>query len=208
MSLLLNVPVAEEATAKARGVLWDTHVQSWYLPDINYDRLMEVDSWIADKDNAIILPDEIMIAHTTTLCRHCNHASPVIAIGSDYFFVKEMNERDEPVWLEQDFFTLFEQTATLSDNLRLLLQENYPHYKPGHSGTTYWNNHCTHCNNPLDDRLLFEEAGSAFHPESQEAAAAISLKLFQFKYAPRIDAGYTTGPYLRLITEFAARNMK
>ncbi|HVI46760.1 MAG TPA: DUF5710 domain-containing protein [Chitinophaga sp.] len=208
MSLQLNVPLTESDEAKARGVLWDPNLKTWYLPQDQYGRLMEVDKWIPEKDTAIILSNEVTVAHAERPCWKCGHPNKVIAIGSNYFYEKDINERDEPVWLEQGFFTLFQQIATVSDNLQTLLRDHYPHYSKDYAkatGTSYWNNHCETCQQVQGDWHLFDEPGSVFYPTNPETAAHILLKTFQLKYAPRIDAGYSYGDHLRLITEFAGQ---
>lgn len=208
MSLQLNVPFAENEEAKSKGALWDANLQTWYLPEAHYDRLMEVDKWIPEKDTAIILSNEITIAHAERPCWKCHRPNQVIAIGSDYFYEKDINERDEAVWLEQGFFTLFQQVSAISGNLLALLQDYYPNYKTGYTKDTagpYWSNHCASCQSIQGDWFLFDEAGSVFYPVTQEAAVLITLKTFPLKYAPRIDAGYIYGDHLRLITEFAVR---
>lgn len=209
MSLLLNVPSAEEAEAKSKGALWDANLQTWYLPDINYDHMMEVDKWITDKDTAIILSDEVIIAHAKTACPHCQQLTSVIAIGSEFFYEKDISERDEVVWFELDYFTLFQQTSVISAHLFNFFRDNYPHYKQGPARSLdgfYWCNHCEHCEKALGDSLLFEEAGSVFNPTTQDAAAQVVLKTFPFKYAPHIDADIGRRDSLRLINEFAVRS--
>ncbi|NML41186.1 hypothetical protein HHL17_28590 [Chitinophaga sp. G-6-1-13] len=208
MSLLLNVPAAEETEAKSKGALWDANLQTWYLPDINYDHIMEVDKWITDRDTAIILSDEVIIAHAHQTCPHCQHNTSVIAIGSDFFYEKDMNERDELVWFELDFFTLFQQTSVISAHLFNFFRDNYPHYKQGPARSAdgfYWCNHCEHCGKDIDDATLFADPGSIFNPDDAAAATAITLRAFPFKYAPHIDADYNMNNNVRLINEFAGR---
>ncbi|RBL88221.1 DUF5710 domain-containing protein [Chitinophaga flava] len=209
MSLLLNVPAEEETEAKSKGALWDANLQTWYLPDINYDHIMEVDKWITDKDTAIILSDEVIIAHGLHSCLHCQQITPVIALGSDFFYEKDINEKDEAVWFELNFFTLFQQVSVISPHLFNFFRDNYPHYKQGPARSAdgyYWCNHCEHCGQGIDDTLLFADTGHVFTPETSEAAAAITLRTFPFKYAPHIDADYHNNHHLRLINEFAVRS--
>ncbi|PSL47175.1 hypothetical protein CLV51_10220 [Chitinophaga niastensis] len=208
MSLQLNVPFEEKEDAKSKGAMWDAAAQTWYLPEDRYDLLMEVDKWIPEKNTPIILSSELTIAHADRPCWKCDHSNRVIAIASNYFYEKDMNERDEAVWLEQNFFTLFQQISDISSNLQAFLKDYYPDYKSGYSQTAdgyYWYNHCESCKSIQGDWFLFDEAGSVFNPTEKDAAARIILKNFQLKYAPLIDAGYTYGDHLRLITEFATQ---
>ena len=208
MSLLLNVPLAEKEHAISRGAQWDHIAQTWFLPEDQYDRLMDVDQWIPEKNPAIILPNEITIVQASRPCWKCQHENRIIAIAGNYFYEKDINERDEAVWLEQDFFTLFQQIATISGNLAAFLQDNYPHFKLASApdtGQHYWFNHCTVCNAVQNDWFLFDEAGSVFNPTEREAATKLLLRNFNLKYAPLIDAVYCLGDHLRLINEFAER---
>ncbi|MCW3468025.1 DUF5710 domain-containing protein [Chitinophaga nivalis] len=209
MSLQLNVPFAEKDAAKSKGAMWDPATKIWYLPEDRYERLPEVEQWIPAPNTPIILPTELTVAQADRPCWKCQHPNQVIAVGSYYFYEKDINERDETVWLEQSFFTLFQQVSALSDNLQHFLKDHYPHYRYGYSHTTqtsYWCNHCVSCQSIQGDWFLFDEADSVFNPTSPAAAAHILLKKFQFKYAPLIDAGYSYGDHLRLITEFATQN--
>lgn len=203
MSLQLNVPLVEKEHAIAKGAQWDQIAQTWFLPEDRYDRLMEVDQWIPERQPSIILPTEITIVHAHTSCWNCRHETQLIAIAGNYFFEKDMNDRDEPVWLEQDFFTLFQQISAVSGNLQTFLRDYYPHYKPAAEGP-YWLNHCPSCGHSQTDGFLFEDAG-IFSPTEKEAANQLLIKNFQLKYAPLIDAVYTLGDQLRLINEFAER---
>lgn len=207
MSLLLNVPLAEKENAISKGAQWDQVAQAWFLPEDQYDRLMEVDQWIPEKNPAIILPTEITIVHADRPCWKCQQQNRIIAIAGNYFYEKDINDRDEPVWLAQDFFTVFQQISAVSGNLRTFLQDNYPHYKPASSPSTeshHWLNHCVSCSSIQGDGFLFEEAG-VFSPAEKEAANKLQLKNFSLKYAPLIDAVYSLGDHLRLINEFAER---
>ncbi|SEW56292.1 DUF5710 domain-containing protein [Chitinophaga arvensicola] len=208
MSLLLNVPNAEREHAASMGAQWDPIANAWYLPEDQYDRLIEVAQWIPEQHPAIILPTEISIVHAQRPCWKCGHTNQVVALAGNYFFEKDMNERDESVWMEQDFFTLFQQVATISDNLQSFLQDNYPLYKLALSGDSdhqYWCNHCVSCNSVQGDWFLFDEAGSVFNPTEKEAAARLTIRSYQLKYAPLIDAVYSLGDPSRLINEFAER---
>lgn len=208
MSLLLNVPPTEKAYAMSLGVLWDQVAQTCYLPEGQYDRLTAVEQWIPEKHPAIILPSEITTVHAVAACPKCQRDNRVVALAGNYFFEKDVNDRDEAVWLAQDFFTLFQQVSALSDNLRVFLEEYYPHFKQSWSDTAeghFWYNHCEHCQHIQDDWFLFEEAGSIFHPVEKEAAGKLRLRHFTLKYAPIIDAVYSLGDQLRLINEFAER---
>jgi hypothetical protein len=208
MSLLLNVPLAEKEHAISKGAQWDKIAQTWFLPEDQYDRLMEVDQWIPEKNPSIILPNEITIVHADRPCWKCQHNNRMIAIAGNYFYEKDINDRDEAVWLAQDFFTLFQQVSAISGNLQTFLQDNYPHYKPAWSPATenhYWFNHCAACSSVQGDGFLFEDAGSVFNPVEKEAAHKLLLKTFNLKYAPLIDAVYSLGDHLRLINEFAER---
>ncbi|MEC5147133.1 DUF5710 domain-containing protein [Chitinophaga sp. 212800010-3] len=208
MSLLLNVPVSERESAASKGALWDNIAQAWYLPENQYDRLMEVDKWIPGKNPAIILPSEITVVHAHRVCWKCGHPNRVIALAGNYFFEKDMNERDESVWLAQDFFTLFQQVTLISENLQDFLKDNYPHFRQGRlpdKSGQYWLNHCESCNGIQGDWFLFEENGSVFNPVNKDAATLLLIKNYHLKYAPMIDAVYTLGDHLRIINEFAER---
>lgn len=208
MSLLLNVPIAEKEHAASKGARWDNVAQTWYLPEDQYDRLMEIDQWIPEKNPSIILPSEVSIVHASRPCWKCQHNNRVIAIAGGYFYEKDMSERDEAVWLAQDFFTLFQQVAAISDNLQTFLKDYYPHFKSARTHSSegaYWCNHCESCNSIQDDWFLFDEAGSVFNPTEKAAAEKLVIRNFQLKYAPLIDAGYCLGDHLKLINEFAER---
>ena len=206
MSLLLNVPFAEKENAAAKGARWDNIAQTWYLPEDQYDRLMEIDQWIPEKNPSIILPSEVSIVHASRPCWKCRHNNPVIALAGSYFYEKDMSERDEAVWLAQDFFTLFQQVTAISDNLQIFLKDYYPHFSAAHTaGGQYWLNHCESCNSIQGDWHLFDEAGSVFNPTEKAAAELLLIRNIQLKYAPLIDAGYCLGDHLKLINEFAQR---
>lgn len=207
MSLLLNVPLAERENAISKGAQWDQIAQSWFLPEDQYDRLMEVDQWIPEKNPSIILPTEITIVHADKPCWKCQQPNRMIAIAGNYFYEKDINDRDEPVWLVQDFFALFQQVSAISGNLQTFLKDNYPHYKLALAPATenhYWLNHCPSCSSVQGDDFLFEDAG-IFNPMEKEGANKLLLKNFNLKYAPLIDAVYSLGDHLRLINEFAER---
>lgn len=208
MSLLLNVPNAEREHAASMGAQWDQIAGTWYLPEDQYDRLIEVAQWIPEKHPAIILPTEISIVHASRPCWKCQHPNQVMALAGNYFFEKDMNERDESVWMAQDFFILFQQVSAISDNLQVFLKDNYPLYKLAastNSGDHYWFNHCESCDSIQGDWFLFDEAGSVFNPTEKAAAARLLIRNYQLKYAPLIDAVYSLGDPSRLINEFAER---
>ncbi|MFY0253591.1 DUF5710 domain-containing protein [Chitinophaga sp. 30R24] len=208
MSLLLNVPSEDKALAAAKGAQWDSATQTWYLPEDQYDRLMEIEQWIPVCQPAIILPSEITIVQAHRPCWNCQHNSQVIALAGNYFFEKDINERDEAVWLEQDFFTLFQQVIAVSSNLQEFLASYYPHFKLAWSHTTEkncWLNHCTTCDHVQGDWFLFDESGSIFNPADKEAASQLLIRNFQLAHAPLIDGVYCLGDHLRLISEFAER---
>lgn len=208
MSLLLNVPLAEKENAISKGVQWDQIAQAWFLPEDQYDRLMEVDQWIPEKHPAIILPSEITIVQANRPCWKCQHDNHIIAIAGNHFYEKDINERDEAVWMAQDFFMVFQQISTVSGNLEAFLKDNYPQFRLAWSPKVsrhYWFNHCTSCSSIQGDRFLFDDAGSIFNPTEKEAAARLLIKNFNLKYAPLIDAVYSLGAHSRLINEFAER---
>ncbi|WP_143307558.1 DUF5710 domain-containing protein [Chitinophaga vietnamensis] len=208
MALLLNVPDADKSAALAEGARWEAASKTWYLPTENYGKLKEVERWMIHDGTDIILSNELLVAHTNSACHKCGHINRVIAIGSDTFYERDMNERDEAVWLEQDFFTLFQQITQVSGNLKSLLHEHYPRYQPAWSKTAnthLWCNHCEQCKSKQGDWCLFDKPGSPFHPEQQEEAANILIKIYPLKFAPLVNAGYGFGPHLRLISEFAVR---
>ncbi|WP_142685827.1 DUF5710 domain-containing protein [Chitinophaga polysaccharea] len=208
MSLLLNVPNAEKEHAASMGAQWDQVAHTWYLPEDRYDRLIDVARWIPEKHPAIILPTEISIVHAGRPCWKCQHHNRVIAIAGNYFYEKDMNERDELVWLAQDFFTVFQQVSAISENLQTLLNDHYPRYKRAWSNTQEdhcWSNHCESCNSVQGDWFLFDEAGSVFNPTERTEASQLMIRNYTLKYAPLIDAVYSLGDHARLINEFAER---
>ncbi|MDR6566599.1 hypothetical protein MRBLMN1_006116 [Chitinophaga ginsengisegetis] len=208
MSLLLNVPNAEKEHAASMGAQWDQVSHTWYLPEDQYDRLIEVARWIPEKHPAIILPTEISVVQAGRPCWKCQHNNRVIALAGNYFYEKDMNERDESVWLAQDFFTVFQQVSAISDNLQTFLNDYYPRYKRAWSNTLgnyYWSNHCESCDSIQGDWFLFDEAGSVFNPTEREEAARLTIRNHTLKYAPLIDAVYSLGDHARLINEFAER---
>ncbi|MBV7532975.1 hypothetical protein [Chitinophaga sp. sic0106] len=206
MTLLLNVPAADTNQAESAGAVYHEDTSKWLLPDAAYGRLHEVQQWLAP-EGYIVLSDNILIAESRAVCSHCGHTNLVIAIGSDFFFERDINERDEEVWVEQDFFALFHCLTYISDNLVGLLRDSYPHYRPAppEEGKVYWYNHCTQCQQPMDDHRLMDVPGQTFHPRNSEEAATITLRTFQSKYAPLLDADYEVSQHPKLIAEFAAR---
>ncbi|MBV8254082.1 MAG: hypothetical protein JO154_15875 [Chitinophaga sp.] len=208
MSLLLNVPEADKVQALAAGAVYNTDANVWILPDTAYGRLKEVENWILPENAYLILTETLLIARGKTVCPHCGHTNQVIAIGAEQFFEKDINERDEHVWLEQDFFILFHQITTMSDNLRHLLEEGYPQFRPVKSdmaSQVYWFNHCEQCQHPITDQRLMDEPCSTFHPTDAEEAGLITLKQVRLKFAPLMDAGYEPHPHQKLIGEYATR---
>lgn len=206
MTLLLNVPAADKEQALQAGAVFLEDTGKWLLPDQAYGRLHEVQQWLAP-EGYIVLSDKVLIAESRAVCTHCGHTNTVIAIGSDYFYERDINERDEEVWVEQSFFALFHCLTYISDNLRELLGDTYPHYRPAppEDGKVYWYNHCDRCQRPLDDHRLMDIPGNTFHPGTAEEAAAITLRTIQSKYAPLLDADYEIARHLQLIGEFAQR---
>ncbi len=208
MSLLLNVPEADKVQALAAGAVYNTDAKVWILPDASYGRLKEVEKWMLPENAYLILPETLLIARGKAVCPHCGHTNHVIAIGAERFYEKDINERDEPVWLEQDFFILFHQITTISDNLSNLLEDSFPQFRPVQLDTDpqiYWYNHCEQCQRPISDERLMDEPCSTFHPTNREEAALITLKQAQLKFAPLLDAGYEPHPHQKLMGEYATR---
>ncbi|NIG56844.1 TraR/DksA family transcriptional regulator [Chitinophaga sp. Cy-1792] len=207
MSLLLNVPETDKAIAQAAGALVDNS-QHWYLPNAAYGRLKEVQQWILPPSAYLILSDILLIAQGSCVCPHCGHTNKVISLASDSFYEKDMNERDEEVWLEQDFFSIFHRITTISDNLKEFLTDNFSRYhltQPTDNTPAYWYNHCEQCHQAIDDHRLMQSPGCPFHPRNEEEATAITLHAYPMKFAPLMDAGYERNYHQRLIAEFAKR---
>jgi hypothetical protein len=203
MSLLLNVPYEEKELAKSNGALWNPQLKTWYLPSNRYNLLSTVEQWITEKDFNIVLPEEIILAHTSRKCWSCSQLNTVTAIGANSFYLKD---EEDASWKEMDFFTLFESISSVSANLHSFLQDYYPHIKLGYSKTVgdyYWSNHCSSCKKLQGDWFLFNEPGVNFCPVSPENAATITLRNFTFQSAPLINADFSMGDTMDLIIDYA-----
>jgi hypothetical protein len=208
MPLNLNVPYSEKDLAKAKGAFWNPELKTWYIPDSKYSELINFEKWLAVDDVDIILPRELVIAHTARVCWKCNHNNQVIAIGANSFYEKCFNDdENKQIWDKQDFFTLFQNIKIISGNLSKILSELYPNYKLGYSktvGDKYWSNHCSQCKAIQGDWFLFDEPGSAFSPMSPMEALRISLKNIRLTFDTLIYGTYSVGGHLELIQEYAA----
>ena len=208
MSLLLNVPPSDQEIVRSKGAQWDAEDNTWYLPAGEFDRLIDIDTWIPQQNPCIILPSPFMIVQAPGACSKCNRTNTCIALASSYFFEKDNNERDELAWREQDFFTVFEQITELSDNLQAYLKSNFPGYKYTWSEDAerhLWLNHCAVCHCKQEDILLFDKEKGIFQPKNRDEAGKLTLQIIHLKYDPIIDADYEMSEHFWLINEFANR---
>ena len=146
----------------------------------------------SDLQPANVRAEQFFIAAAPGECVHCARLIPLIALG-----VPAGHERrDEEGWAITAQASLLFEVAWLAPEVRALLRDMFPHFRPGAAPDSPWLNHCDHCGHGQDDYWLQGEPGALFLPLMPEAAERIDLIRL---YAPLAAAvrGFAEGvPHL------------
>lgn len=203
----LNVPYLEKDTVKKLGAKWDVYNKSWFIPPgIKQEPFGKWIQPIGITQNFSSNTRSLgfFIAESVEACWRCKRNTRVFAfLLPENFQYTDYNEAlEDRVWNVSNHKSFLSFATHLNTEALKSMHKISPHYFPDfskQSSSTYYMNHCEHCNAKLGDFYMHSEPGDAFKPITPERA--MSLKLYWQDELFEANVGCTSydTPHLKLI---------
>ncbi|WP_099468203.1 DUF5710 domain-containing protein [Konateibacter massiliensis] len=154
MMIRLNVPYQEKDMAKSKGAKWNPDIKTWYVDDIA--NLAGLAKWVNSYN---IVCENIYILKMERICWKCKKSSDVVCLATDKSYSTESGYK-----INSDI-QLLSYVLEMPDLLANYMKEQFSYF-PSYSRTinsTYYINHCKHCNSIQGDNFLHEVPAEAFY---------------------------------------------
>ena len=204
----LNVPYKEKDDAKRLGAKWDPTKKVWFVPDgadptpfAKWQNPAE-----EDEGGANIRSAAYFIAEARRQCWKCGQETSVFGFmlpeGFESLYVGDVPEEDE--WGGHDEPTVLSFVTELCEQAVTAMRVLTTKYRLSFSksaGSSYWVNHCQHCDALQGDFETIEEFDAPLNPAFPESAAKILLREhhepFEARCGTIVEAGFDLMDYMQ-----------